>query len=93
MRQTAETSGLVPATRRYHMIKRHQVYRDCDPRSSVTIRILRYTPGDVRALVVDAITGKRQRQILASRLHASAVTATGQPRRSGYVLVQDAGEP
>ncbi|MFD7413498.1 hypothetical protein [Kitasatospora purpeofusca] len=70
------------------MITPGQVYRDCDPRSSVTIRIESYRPGDARAHVVDAVTGKRFRQILAHTLHDSATTKTGKPRRTGYALVR-----
>lgn len=74
-------------------IRAGQVYRDCDPRSSVTIRIVTYRPGDARAHVVDAVTGKRYRQILARTLHDSATTKAGQPRRTGYALAQDTEEP
>ncbi|MEV8324581.1 hypothetical protein [Kitasatospora sp. NPDC056731] len=75
------------------MIKPGQIYTDCDPRSSITIRIVDYTPGDARAQVVDATTGKRQRQILVHTFHVSAVTKAGKPRRTGYALVQDTEEP
>lgn len=47
-------------------------------------------PGANRAQVVDAITGKRPREVLVNRLHASATTPTGKPRRTGYRLVTDA---
>lgn len=73
-----------------HAIRPGQVYTDCDPRGGATLRILRYTPGDARAHVVDATTGKRPRSVLAHRLHASATTTTGRSRKTGYRLVCDA---
>jgi hypothetical protein len=69
-------------------IEKDQIYTDCDPRSSVRIRIKSYRRGDARAQVVDAVTGGRQRGLLVSSLHASATTETGKPRRRGYALVQ-----
>lgn len=63
-----------------------QTYRACDPRDSIHIRIEAYTPGAARAHVVDAVTGKRPRQILVSALHDSPITRDGQPRRTGYAL-------
>lgn len=66
-----------------------QIYRHCDPRESIRIRITAYTPGDARAHVVDAVTGKRPRPILVTHLHDSATTKTGQPRRTGYALEQE----
>lgn len=70
-----------------HSIRPGQVYRACDPRDDGRhIRILSYETWDARAQVVDAVTGKRQRQILVDYLHASPTTATGQPRRTGYAL-------
>lgn len=74
------------------MIKPGQIYRHCDPRESIRIRITAYRPGDARAQVVDAVTGKRFRQILVKDLHESPVTATGRRRRSGYVLDRDTAE-
>ena len=71
-----------------HVIQPGQTYRHCDPRESIRIRIVRYTPGAARVYVVDAVTGKRHRQILVTHLHASPTTKTGQPRRSGYALEQ-----
>lgn len=65
-----------------------QIYRHCDPRESIRIRITAYTPGSNRAEVVDAVTGKRPRSILASSLHASPTTRDGRPRRTGYALEQ-----
>jgi hypothetical protein len=64
-----------------------QIYRSADPRDSgQRIRITAYTPGHARAHIVDAVTGKRFRQILVTALHASPTTRAGQPRRTGYVL-------
>ncbi|MFJ4808528.1 hypothetical protein [Streptomyces longwoodensis] len=78
----AESFGIQPG----------QIYRHCDPRESIRIRIVSYRHGDARAHVVDAVTGKRYRQILVTYLHASATTRDGRPRRSGYALEQG-GEP
>ncbi|OKJ06813.1 hypothetical protein [Kitasatospora sp. CB01950] len=74
------------------MITPGQIYTACDPRSGTTIRIISYTPGDARAHVVDAITGKRPRQILAVSLHLAGTGAWGKPRRTGYRLVSEASE-
>ncbi|MFE3123701.1 hypothetical protein ACFXHD_09800 [Streptomyces hydrogenans] len=68
------------------MIRPGQTYRSADPRELIRIRIKTYAPGENRALVVDAVTGKRPRPILITALHATATTKTGQPRRTGYVL-------
>ncbi|MFI2078593.1 hypothetical protein [Streptomyces triculaminicus] len=67
-------------------IRPGQVYRSCDPRGGPRIRIRNYTPGQTHALVVDAATGKRFRQILVTRLHVSPTTRDGRQRRTGYVL-------
>jgi hypothetical protein len=74
-----------------HHTRAGQTYRSCDPRESIRIRILieAYRPGDARAHIVDAVTGKRPRQILVSSLHTSPTTATGAPRRTGYALETD----
>ncbi|KUH38407.1 MULTISPECIES: hypothetical protein [Streptomyces] len=64
-----------------------QTYRAVEPLAEGRrIRIDRYTPGHAHAWVVDAQTGTRGRWILVSSLHQTAVTRTGQPRRTGYVL-------
>jgi hypothetical protein len=63
-----------------------QVYRSCDPRESIRLRVVRHEAGWNRVDVVDATTGRRPRRILASTLHESATTKTGRPRRTGYVL-------
>ncbi|MEU1373017.1 hypothetical protein ABZ442_05045 [Streptomyces triculaminicus] len=68
-------------------IRAGQIYRSCDPRDDGRgVRIVRYAPGDARALVVDADTGKRTRPLLVAQLHASATTTSGTPRRTGYAL-------
>lgn len=69
-------------------VKPGQVYEDCDPRDSITIRVVEVSAG--RASVVDAVTGKRPRSILVKSLHASGTRADGQPRKTGYRLIQDA---
>lgn len=71
-------------------IRPGQTYRSADPRETIRIRVDSYTPGENRAYVVDAFTGKRPRWILANTLHASPTTQAGKPRRSGYVLEQPA---
>ena len=65
-----------------------QIYQSCDPRDQppIRLRIESWRPGDARAHVVDAATGKRFRQILVNSLHDSPTTKTGQPRRTGYAL-------
>ncbi|MFI6464576.1 hypothetical protein [Streptomyces sp. NPDC050538] len=65
-------------------IKPGRIFAACDPRDSIRVRIEQYKPGDMRALVVDAVTGQRRRLMLISALHASAFTNAGVPRRSGY---------
>lgn len=72
------------------MIQAGQVYRSADPRDSITILIESYRPGALHAHVVDAVTGKRPRSILAHRLHESPTTMTGAKRRTGYVKIKDA---
>jgi hypothetical protein len=71
-------------------IRPGQIYESCDPRGGPRIRITSYRPGDARAQVVDAIDGKRFRQILAAALHETGETSTRQIRRTGYRLAQDA---
>ncbi|MFF4489464.1 hypothetical protein ACFY0F_23695 [Streptomyces sp. NPDC001544] len=65
-----------------------QTYRSCDPRGGPRIRIKSLAPGGSRAHVVDAVTGKRPRWVLAAALHESPTTRDGQPRRTGYALEQ-----
>jgi hypothetical protein len=68
-------------------IRPGQVYRACDPRDEGRrIRIVSYQPGSTRAHVVDAVTGKRPRQIYVDSLHTAPTTHTGAPRLTGYVL-------
>jgi hypothetical protein len=67
-------------------IRDGQTYTSCDPRDSIHIRIVAYTPGHDRAWVADATTGKRARWVQVRSLHASATRADGQPRRTGYAL-------
>ncbi|GAQ68579.1 hypothetical protein PV735_15335 [Streptomyces turgidiscabies] len=65
-------------------IKPGRIFVACDLRDSIRIRIEQYNPGDMRALVTDAATGRRRRLMLISALHTSAFTNAGVPRRSGY---------
>ncbi|MGW4850180.1 hypothetical protein ACWEPZ_02965 [Streptomyces sp. NPDC004288] len=67
------------------MIEKDQTYSAADPRETTRIRITSYTPGDARAHVVDAHTGKRPRPILVRSLHDSPTTKTGAQRRTGYI--------
>ena len=66
-----------------------QVYTSCNPRYTITVRVVAYRPGQARASVVDAETGKRPRSILAKNLHASRLTGRGEPRKTGYRPVKD----
>ncbi len=77
------------------MIQPGQTYRRYDRTENATIRIRieSFTPGHNHAWVVDADTGKRARWVLIRNLHASRVTKTGQPRRTGYVLEQPTPGP
>ncbi|MCZ4099819.1 hypothetical protein [Streptomyces sp. H39-C1] len=65
-------------------IRNGRFFAACHPQDSARIRIVRYEEGDMRALVADAATGARQRLILASSLHPTAVTGAGTRRKSGY---------
>lgn len=73
-------------------IKPGLVYRSCDPRGGPSIRVSPGYLGENRVAVVDAVTGKRPRSILASSLHDSPFTAAGQPRRTGYALETNPAE-
>jgi hypothetical protein len=70
-------------------IESGQVYRSLRPRDDgFRIRVTEVGVHSVRA--VDASNGRPLLdRVLASSLHASAMTAAGKPRRTGYVLVQD----
>lgn len=70
------------------IIRSGQTYRSADPRELIRIRIKTYTPGEKRALVVDAATGKRPRPLLVTALHSSPTTQAGKRRRAGYILEQ-----
>ncbi|WP_372407476.1 hypothetical protein [Streptomyces luteireticuli] len=64
-----------------------QIYLACPVSDgSRRIRIESYAPGDARAEVVDADSGKRPRQILVTQLHSSPLTEYGRPRRNGYAI-------
>ncbi|MEV8388638.1 MULTISPECIES: hypothetical protein [unclassified Streptomyces] len=65
-------------------IRKGRIFAACHPQDTARIRVVRYEEGDMRALVADAATGARQRLILVSRLHPTAVTGTGDRRKSGY---------
>lgn len=61
-----------------------RIFAACHPQDTARIRVVRYEEGDMRALVADAATGARQRLILVSSLHPTAVTGAGTRRKSGY---------
>ncbi|MEV0257691.1 hypothetical protein AB0H82_25965 [Streptomyces sp. NPDC050732] len=65
-------------------IRNGRIFAACHPQDPARIRIVRYEEGDMRALVADAATGAHQRLILVSSLHPTAVTGTGNRRKSGY---------
>ncbi|MFH9227640.1 hypothetical protein [Streptomyces lydicus] len=65
-------------------IRTGRIFAACHPQDTARLRIVQYEEGDMRALVADAATGLRQRLILASSLHPTAVTGTGSRRKSGY---------
>ncbi|TLQ46101.1 hypothetical protein [Streptomyces marianii] len=65
-------------------IRTGRIFAACHPQDTGRIRIVEYEEGDPRALVADAATGLRQRLILVSSLHPTAVTGTGSRRKSGY---------
>lgn len=69
----------------YGGIASGQIYRSADPRDSIRIRILRWSPGQSHAWVCDADTGKRARWVLVRNIHLSTHTKTGALRRTGYV--------
>lgn len=66
-----------------------QVYEACHPLDGGR-QIVVYEVRDGRAWVETVGDQARGRWINASLLHAEATTGTGQPRRTGYRLVQDA---
>ncbi|WP_327413836.1 hypothetical protein [Streptomyces sp. NBC_01233] len=59
----------------------------------VRLRVVSYTEGDARAVVVDANTGKRRREILTVSLHPTARTRTGKPRLTGYAPASEDEAP
>ncbi|WP_411142288.1 hypothetical protein [Streptomyces sp. x-80] len=65
-------------------IRTGRIFAACHPQDTARIRIVEYEEGDTRALVADVATGLRQRLILVSSLHPTAVTGTGSRRKSGY---------
>ncbi|MFE9553138.1 hypothetical protein ACFYOD_06605 [Streptomyces sp. NPDC006703] len=65
-------------------IQTGRIFEACHPQGTARIRIVRYADGDTRALVADVASGARQRLILVSSLHSTAVTRTGSRRKSGY---------
>lgn len=71
-----------------HTVRAEQIYQHV--RYPKRIRIVAYTPGTNRADVVDAATGKRPRSVLVSELHATGETKSGEPRRTGYRLLNAA---
>ncbi|MBB6172245.1 hypothetical protein HNR23_002305 [Nocardiopsis mwathae] len=69
-------------------VRAGHVYQCCDPRHPErAIRVIDYTPGSTRAVVVDAHTGKYPRRLLVADLHPTGTTHLGTPRRAGYRLI------
>lgn len=73
----------------HHTIQPGQIYETCDPLDERRqIRVIAIRGGRVK---VETVTGPaRQRWMWPNALHATAVTASGQPRRTGYALVDEA---
>ncbi|MFF3976989.1 hypothetical protein [Streptomyces sp. NPDC001828] len=65
-------------------IQAGRIFEACHPRDTTRIRIVRYTDGDARVLVADVDSESRQRMILVSSLHPTAITRTGGRRKHGY---------
>ncbi|UNO42185.1 hypothetical protein [Streptomyces sp. MST-110588] len=65
-------------------IRTGRIFAACHPQDTARIRIVEYEEGGARALVADAATGLRQRLILVTSLHPTAVTGTGSRRKNGY---------
>ncbi|MFE3577971.1 RusA family crossover junction endodeoxyribonuclease [Streptomyces vinaceus] len=72
-------------------IRPGRIFVSCHPMDlgDVRLRVVSYTEGDARAVVVDAHTGKRRREILTVSLHPTARTRTGKPRLTGYAPASD----
>ncbi|MEY2232065.1 MULTISPECIES: hypothetical protein [unclassified Streptomyces] len=68
-----------------------RIFVSCHPMDlgDVRLRVVSYTEGDARAVVVDASTGKRRRGILTVSLHATARTRTGRQRLTGYAPAEE----
>ena len=73
-----------------HTVQRGQVYRSCNPAHSTPtlLRVESYRPGDLRAEVAEARTGRRRRQLRATQLHGTEVSVGDALRRTGYALVR-----
>ncbi|MFJ3630773.1 hypothetical protein [Streptomyces sp. NPDC090112] len=72
-----------------------RIFVSCHPMDlgDVRLRVVSYTEGEARAVVVDAVTGKRRREILTVSLHPTARTRTGKPRLTGYAPASEAEAP
>ncbi|MFD5888187.1 hypothetical protein ACFWHQ_19700, partial [Streptomyces sp. NPDC060334] len=72
-----------------------RIFVSCHPMDlgDVRLRVVSYTEGDARAVVVDAGTGKRRREILTVSLHPTARTRTGRQRLTGYAPVDEDEAP
>lgn len=77
------------------MVRPGQVYESCHPLDEGRrIRVVDM-PVNTKVLVESLQAdgrGARRRNIETSQLHDSAATHAGQPRRTGYALVTEAGE-
>jgi len=72
-------------------VEKNQMYRACNPLDEGrTLRVLGVAEVASGFAWVASVDGPpRERWINIKQLHASAMTRSGQPRRSGYALVEE----
>jgi len=69
-------------------VEKDQLYPACNPLDEGrTLRIVGVVGGHARIFTVGGPA--RERWIAVKHLHATATTRDGQPRRSGYALVEE----
>lgn len=74
------------------MIQKDQVYESADLRDGGRqIRIVSYTPGQLKAQIVSHPSGKNHRPLGVKYLHADRLTGKGEPRKNGYFLAGGPG--
>ncbi|MFE4829944.1 hypothetical protein [Streptomyces sp. NPDC056672] len=73
----------------YHL-ERGQVYRSCTPGAAPAryVRILVGGPGRQHVTIVDAATGRRERNINAGQLHPYPADPAGHRHRRGYAHIE-----